>query len=118
MEDLVTALFATDLRALVFSLLDHAEDPASTDLLARLEGVRRTVGGLAHVLDPAWREHVEGRLAGVRRSAGAREHRRVRERGCARERLAAERARLQRGYALIRSASKRGKKPSAWPGRG
>lgn len=65
MEDLVTALFATDLRALVFSLLDHAEDPASTDLLARLEGVRRTVGGLAHVLDPAWREHVEGRLAGV-----------------------------------------------------
>lgn len=67
MEELVTSVFAADLRALTFELLAaaSADDGDVVALNARLRSIRRDVQGLAHVLEPEWRENVEQQLAGV-----------------------------------------------------
>ncbi|MEO7587127.1 MAG: hypothetical protein ABIS84_03780 [Arachnia sp.] len=67
MEDLVTAVFASDLLAITELLMDIERDrrPHIASLNAQLEAVRRDLRGLAHVLEPGWRERVEGLLAGV-----------------------------------------------------
>lgn len=67
MEELVSAVFAADLRALTVLLLDAGRDKRShvAPLNAQLESVRRDLRGLAHVLEPSWREQVESLLSGV-----------------------------------------------------
>lgn len=59
MEELVAAVFASDLRALVHTLL-ATEALGEGDLA--LDAVRRHTHGLAHALDPAWVEDVEALL--------------------------------------------------------
>lgn len=67
MEELVSAVFAADLWAITTLLLDAGRDrrPHVASLNAQLESVGRDLGGLAHVLEPAWREQVESLLHGV-----------------------------------------------------
>lgn len=67
MEDLVSAVFAADLRAITELLLDAGRDkrPHVASLNAQLDSVRRDLHGLAHALEPAWREEVESMLEGL-----------------------------------------------------
>lgn len=67
MEELVSAVFAADLWAITELLLDVERDrrPHVTSLNAQLESVQRDLRGLAHVLEPSWRERVESLLTGV-----------------------------------------------------
>lgn len=67
MEELVVSVFARDLQDLVESVLD-LEAGALDDVRpvnAQLALVRRDVRGLAHVLEPAWREAVLDHLGPV-----------------------------------------------------
>ncbi|MGV8845073.1 hypothetical protein [Tessaracoccus sp.] len=67
MEELVSAVFAADLWAVTSLLLDAGRDrrPHVASLNAQLESVSRDLNGLAHVLEPEWREQVENLLLGL-----------------------------------------------------
>lgn len=67
MEELVSAVFAADLWAITELLLDaeRARQPHVASLNAQLESVQRDLRGLAHALEPAWREGVENMLTGL-----------------------------------------------------
>lgn len=69
MEELVISVFARDLVDLVEVLLGlEASDDAAPDissLNAQLQLVLRDIRGLAHVLDPGWRESVDEVVAGL-----------------------------------------------------
>ena len=64
MEELVTAVFADDLRELTFAMLDLQASPGGDAAALRhcLVRVRRHLRGLAHVLEPSWRESFEADL--------------------------------------------------------
>lgn len=67
MEELVSAVFAADLLAITDLLLDAVRDkrPHVASLNAQLESVGRDLRGLAHALEPSWREGVENLLSGL-----------------------------------------------------
>lgn len=67
MEELVSAVFAADLRGITELLLDSVRDKRShvAPLNAQLESVRRDLRGLAHAIEPAWRERTESLLSGL-----------------------------------------------------
>lgn len=67
MEDLVTSVFAADLQDLTDALLDfELGRPADLAIVnAQLLVVEWDLRGLAHVLDPEWRESVENHLSGL-----------------------------------------------------
>lgn len=67
MEELVSAVFAADLWAITELLLDAERDrrPHVASLNAQLQSVQRDLRGLAHVLEPSWREGVESLMAGL-----------------------------------------------------
>ncbi len=64
LEELVTAVFADDLRELTFAMLDLQASPDGDDAGLRqcLVRVRGHLRGLAHVLEPSWRETFEADL--------------------------------------------------------
>ncbi len=67
MQELVSAVFAADLRGITVLLLDagRARRPHVAALNAQLQSVQRDLRGLAHALAPAWREKVEHLLKDV-----------------------------------------------------
>ncbi|MFV0430244.1 MAG: hypothetical protein ACK5KO_12565 [Arachnia sp.] len=66
MEEFASEIFAGDLRELIYALLDlTAADPASVARINCLtDAILADVRGMAHVLEPAWREGIEALLGG------------------------------------------------------
>lgn len=66
LEELVAAVFSGDLRDLTFAMLDLQGAPGGDGEALRecLLRVRSHLRGLAHVLEPSWRESLEAELPG------------------------------------------------------